>query len=62
LRGWIANSIDPLFERLPENIFTLQNRISAPCLGLFSFEPQPDPHTLAQSLTVNALSAAAELS
>jgi dethiobiotin synthetase len=62
LRGWVANSIDPLFERLPENISTLQNRISAPCLGLFSFEPQADPQTLGLSLTVDALSAAAELS
>ena len=62
LRGWVANSIDPLFERLPENIVTLQNRISAPCLGHFLFEPRADPQTLAQSLMVNALSAAAELS
>ena len=62
LRGWVANSIDPLFERLPGNISTLRNRISAPCLGLFSFEPRADLQTLAQSLTVNALSAAAELS
>ena len=62
LSGWVANSIDPLFERLPENIVTLQNRISAPCLGHFLFEPRADPQTLAQSLWVNALSAAAELS
>src|ERR1700677_3005725 len=62
LRGWVANSIDPLFERPTENIATLRARISAPCLGLFSFEPQADPQTLAQSLAVNALSAAAELS
>jgi dethiobiotin synthetase len=57
LRGWVANSIDPEFERLTENISSLENRISAPCLGTFSFEPQPDPQTLAQALTVDALMA-----
>ena len=62
LRGWVANSIDPRFERLRENISTLQSRISAPCLGFFSFEPLADPQTLAQSLAVDALAASAELS
>jgi dethiobiotin synthetase len=62
LRGWVANSIDPLFERLQENISTLHKRILAPCLGFFSFEPQADPQTLAQTLALNALAAAAELS
>ncbi len=62
LRGWVANSIDPLFERLQENIFTLHKRILAPCLGFFSFQPRADPQTLAQALALNALAAAAELS
>jgi dethiobiotin synthetase len=62
LRGWVANSIDPLFERLQENISTLHKRILAPCLGFFSFEPEADPQTLAQALALNALAAAAELS
>ena len=55
LRGWVANSIDPKFERLTENIASLESRISAPCLGIFSFEPQADPETLAQALAVDAL-------
>jgi dethiobiotin synthetase len=55
LRGWVANSIDPLFERLPENVSSLASRISAPCLGVFSFEPQADPETLARALAVDAL-------
>jgi dethiobiotin synthetase len=55
LRGWVANSIDPLFERLPENISSLASRISAPCLGVFPFEPQADPGTLARALAVDAL-------
>jgi dethiobiotin synthetase len=57
LRGWVANSIDPRVERLTENISSLESRISAPCLGIFSFEPQADPETLAQALAVDALMA-----
>jgi dethiobiotin synthetase len=57
LRGWVANSIDPKFERLTENISSLESRIAAPCLGIFSFEPQADDETLAQALAVDALMA-----
>jgi dethiobiotin synthetase len=57
LRGWVANSIDPKFERLTENIASLESRIAAPCLGIFSFEPQADDETLAQALAVDALMA-----
>jgi dethiobiotin synthetase len=62
LRGWVANAIDPAFERLPENIASLQCRLRAPCLGNFSFEPQSLPESLAQGLAVDALLTAAELS
>ena len=62
LRGWVANAFDPKVERLTENVSSLQSRISAPCLGFFSFEPQADPDALAQALAVNALIASAELS
>jgi dethiobiotin synthetase len=55
LRGWVANSIDPRFERAAENISTLQSRVSAPCLGLFSFDAEADPEVLARQLQVNAL-------
>jgi dethiobiotin synthetase len=55
LRGWVANSIDPLFARATENISTLQSRISAPCLGVFSFDPEAQPEALARELEVNAL-------
>jgi dethiobiotin synthetase len=57
LRGWVANSIDPEFERLTQNISSLKSRISAPCLGILSFEPQADPEALAQALAVDALTA-----
>jgi dethiobiotin synthetase len=55
LRGWVANSIDPQFERAAENIATLQSRISAPCVGILSFEPQADPEALSRRLAVDAL-------
>ena len=57
LRGWVANSIDPEFERLSENISSLQRRISAPCLGILPFQPRFDISTLAQALSVDALTA-----
>jgi dethiobiotin synthetase len=57
LRGWVANAIDPKFERLTENISSLESRISAPCLGMLSFDPQADPDALAQVLAVHALMA-----
>ena len=39
LAGWIGNSVEPEFERREENIRTLEERIVAPCLGCFPFEP-----------------------
>jgi dethiobiotin synthetase len=55
LRGWVANCIDPQFERLPENISSLQRRILAPCLGILPFELQPDIASLARAIAVDAL-------
>lgn len=62
LRGWVANCIDPGFERLTENVSTLQSRISAPCLGFFPFAPQADLQELARTLALHALMASGELS
>jgi dethiobiotin synthetase len=55
LRGWVANSVDPAFERLPENISSLETRIFAPCLGFFSFDPQAAPDSLVPLLDLDAL-------
>jgi dethiobiotin synthetase len=55
LRGWVANCIDPQFERRSENISSLQRRISAPCLGILPFEPRPDIPSLARAIAVDAL-------
>jgi dethiobiotin synthetase len=55
LCGWVANAIDPAFERLTENIASLQSRLRAPCLGFFSFEPQATFEALGQGLAVDVL-------
>jgi len=39
LAGWIANGIDPRFERPEENLRTLRAAIPAPCLGSFPYAP-----------------------
>jgi dethiobiotin synthetase len=39
LAGWIANGIDPGFERPEENLRTLRDAIAAPCLGSFPYAP-----------------------
>jgi dethiobiotin synthetase len=55
LRGWLANSIDPGFERSAENVSSLKDRISAPCIGCWAFEPKADPDSLARALAVDEL-------
>jgi len=50
LRGWVANAIDPQFERLEENVSSLQSRIEAPLLSFWPFAPQADLPAAAQSL------------
>jgi dethiobiotin synthetase len=62
LRGWVANSIDPGFLRLMENVASLENRLPTPCLGLLAFEPHASHESLAGALAVDALLSGAELS
>lgn len=50
LRGWMANGIDPAFERRDENILALQNRIPAPCLGILDHAPQATSEAVAAAL------------
>jgi dethiobiotin synthetase len=57
LSGWVANTIDPQFERLADNVSTLRARIAAPCLGFLPFDAQFDPQSLARSLEVDVLAA-----
>ena len=41
LLGWVANCIDPDMALLAQNIADLTGRISAPCLGVVPFSPDP---------------------
>ena len=41
LRGWIGNHIDPDMAALSENIDTLRESLSAPCLGILPYETEP---------------------
>ena len=52
LAGWIANAIDPHFERVEENVATLERRLPAPCWGRFPHAPLADPRELALALRV----------
>jgi dethiobiotin synthetase len=57
LRGWIANAIDPQFERLEENVASLQSRMAAPLLSFWPFAPQVDLPAAVQSLSAALFSA-----
>jgi dethiobiotin synthetase len=50
LAGWIANCITADMPRLDENIAALQQRISAPLLGVVPYVPENDPSPAAQRL------------
>jgi len=50
LYGWVANALDPRFERLRENIASLEARIAAPCVGVLDFAPQADSTSVARTL------------
>jgi dethiobiotin synthetase len=62
LSGWVANLIDPAFERVAENVASLQTRLRASCIGSFPFQQSFDLQATARSLQVDALVAGAELS
>ena len=50
--GWVGNHIDPDFQAVADNIDTLRQRISAPCLGILPFNPSATPSELASALTL----------
>jgi dethiobiotin synthetase len=55
LAGWVANLIDPRTERLSENLETLRQGITAPCLGVTPFLPAFAPEHLAACLHLQGL-------
>lgn len=52
LAGWVGNLIDPSFQAQADNIDTLRQRISAPCLGILPFDPKATPADLATTITL----------
>lgn len=41
--GWVANQIEPDFSCLQDNLQTLSQRLSAPCLGVIPYHLPPSP-------------------
>ena len=60
LIGWIGNCVDQDMLRVDENIATLRERLSAPCLGLLPFAMDRDARRMGAHLgaAVTAISAA----
>src|SRR5574337_760761 len=50
LAGWVANAIDPGFERRAENLATLERSLNAPLLAFVPWQPQLPVETLAARL------------
>ena len=55
LAGWVANIIDPKTSRLEENLATLAERLTAPCLGRVPKLKSPTPEAVAQYLELDLL-------
>ena len=55
LAGWVANGIDPGFERRDENFATLVEWLGAPCLGQVPAMSPPDVRTAAERLDPSPL-------
>jgi len=50
LAGWVANGIDPGFERPDENLQTLRDALAAPCLGSFPYAPEARMDAISKKL------------
>ena len=55
LAGWIANTIDPAFERSADNVATLDRWLPAPRLGWLPYAPQPQWPAAVAAIDVTAL-------
>lgn len=55
LAGWVANVIDPGMEMMEENVAALEQRISAPLLGVVPHAAQPDARQVASLLDTGLL-------
>ena len=45
LLGWVANGIDPGFERASDNLRSLEERLTAPLLGSVPHQAEPSPES-----------------
>lgn len=57
LAGWVANIVDPTTSRLDENLQTLSDRLSAPCLGQVPHLHLANPAEVARYLDLAPLRA-----
>jgi len=55
--GWIANILEPEMSALDENILSLQQRISAPLLGIIQYQSPADPRLIANQINLDLLEA-----
>lgn len=56
LAGWVANIVDPATSRLEENLASLDERLSAPCLGRVPRLPQATAGEVGRLLDLGLLS------
>lgn len=50
LLGWVANAVDPTFERPEANVATLEAELGAPLLGRLPYAPDAEAGVLAEAL------------
>jgi len=50
LAGWVANTVDPAMQEFDGNLQTLQQRLSAPLLGVVPYLERINPHAVAKHL------------
>lgn len=55
LAGWIANQVDPDFAFLDKNLESLQQCLSAPCIGQIPFMSEPSNGIDAEMFDLNSL-------
>ena len=55
LAGWIANRIDPAMDAFAGNVAAIGERLSAPCLGMLPWLPDPSPEKAATHLNTAPL-------
>ena len=53
--GWVANVVGSQMSALAENIAALQQRITAPLLGVVPYQAQPDARVMAARLNIELL-------